>query len=163
MKKLINALFLLIATSTVAWAAIGGTPLSLPPGSIIQFAGPACPAGYLDMPTAAANISRGTYGALFQAIGTAWGAGDGSTTFGSPWLAADYALVQENANIATATTGVIKAHTHTLSIYGAAEAVSPTLTNGGTSAANPGTATTASTGGTANLAAGIRVSFCVKT
>jgi len=55
-----------------------------PPGAIMAFAGTSAPTGWL-----AANgalVSRTTYAALFAAIGTTWGAGDGSTTFGLPDL-----------------------------------------------------------------------------
>ena len=46
------------------------------------------PAGYLACtgPSAGAAYSRTTYAALYAAIGTSWGAGDGSTTFNAPLL-----------------------------------------------------------------------------
>ena len=43
------------------------------------------PQGFLSCDGSA--ISRSTYGALFTAIGTAYGAGDGSTTFNLPTAA----------------------------------------------------------------------------
>lgn len=54
----------------------------LPAGSITQYAGASAPAGWLLMYGQA--ISRVTYKALFDAIGTVYGAGDGSTTFNVP-------------------------------------------------------------------------------
>ena len=63
------------------WAAAGG---SAPAGSIIQFAGAAAPTGWLLADGTA--VSRTTYAALFSAISTAYGAGDGSTTFNVPDL-----------------------------------------------------------------------------
>lgn len=57
-------------------------PVSLPAGSISPFAGATAPDGWLFMYGQA--VSRATYGALFLAIGTAFGAGDGSTTFNLP-------------------------------------------------------------------------------
>ena len=53
-----------------------------PPGSMIAFAGKAIPEGWLLCN--GALVSRTTYAKLFAAIGTAWGAGDGSTTFKLP-------------------------------------------------------------------------------
>ena len=55
---------------------------SSPTGSVIMFAGSTAPTGYLLCDGSA--ISRTTYSALFNAIGTAYGAGDGSTTFNLP-------------------------------------------------------------------------------
>lgn len=128
-----------------------------PVGTIIDFAGTSAPTGYLACPTSATNVSRTTYAALFAAIGTTWGAGDGSTTFGLPWFPADYTAVQANANVGTPTTGDVKAHTHTA--YGGTNQV-PSLGPGATIGV-PGS-TTGSTGGSANLAAGHRVLKCVK-
>jgi microcystin-dependent protein len=51
-------------------------------GDIILFGGTALPAGYLFCDGSA--VSRTSYANLFAAIGTAWGAGDGSTTFNIP-------------------------------------------------------------------------------
>jgi microcystin-dependent protein len=56
----------------------------LPAGAIMPFAMNSAPSGWL-----AANglaVSRTTYAALFAAIGTTYGAGDGSTTFALPDL-----------------------------------------------------------------------------
>lgn len=55
-----------------------------PPGTIAAFGGDTAPEGYLLCDGAA--VSRGTYADLFAAIGTAWGEGDGSTTFNLPDL-----------------------------------------------------------------------------
>lgn len=52
------------------------------PGSIRHYAGAGLPAGFLDCNGAA--INRTTYSALFAAIGTVYGAGNGSTTFNLP-------------------------------------------------------------------------------
>lgn len=56
----------------------------LPAGFVIAFAANSAPSGYLLCNGAA--ISRTTYGTLFAAIGTTYGAGDGSTTFNLPNL-----------------------------------------------------------------------------
>jgi microcystin-dependent protein len=51
-------------------------------GMIADFAGPTAPSGWLICD--GRLVSRTTYSKLFLAIGTNWGAGDGSTTFGLP-------------------------------------------------------------------------------
>lgn len=127
------------------------------PGTIIEYSGTTAPAGYLLCPTAATNISRTTYAALFAAIGTTWGVGDGATTFGMPYFPADYAAIQANSNVGTSYVGQVIAHSHTYGNGGIAGSGFPVLTNG--LATNQ---PTSSTGGAANLAAGIRVLRCVK-
>ncbi|MDY6323009.1 MAG: phage tail protein [Succinivibrio sp.] len=54
----------------------------LPAGVIIPFAGTSVPSGYLLCN--GALVSRTTYADLFAAVGTLYGAGDGSTTFQLP-------------------------------------------------------------------------------
>lgn len=53
-------------------------------GSIALFSGSSIPTGYLLCDGSA--LSRTVYAELFSAIGTAWGEGDGSTTFNLPDL-----------------------------------------------------------------------------
>lgn len=53
-----------------------------PSGTMIAFAGKSVPDGWLLCN--GALVSRTTYAKLFAAIGTVWGAGDGSTTFKLP-------------------------------------------------------------------------------
>lgn len=60
------------------------TMLNVPVGTVIDFAGPTAPDGYLECDGSA--ISRTTYPILFSIIGTSWGTGDGSTTFNLPDL-----------------------------------------------------------------------------
>jgi len=56
--------------------------MAMPCGAILDYAGPNPPPGWLACD--GRQISRTTYSELFAAIGTAWGAGDGSTTFNLP-------------------------------------------------------------------------------
>lgn len=55
---------------------------NLPVGSILAFAGSTAPEGYLMCD--GSNVSRTTYGELFNVIGTTYGQGDTTTTFGLP-------------------------------------------------------------------------------
>lgn len=57
---------------------------STPTGTILPFAGNTIPSGFLACNGAA--VSRTTYSALFSAIGTTYGSGDGSSTFNVPQL-----------------------------------------------------------------------------
>ena len=56
----------------------------LPVGSVIPFAGPIVPEGWLLCD--GSEVSRILYADLFVVIGTSWGAGEGSTTFHLPDL-----------------------------------------------------------------------------
>ena len=140
--------------------ANGGS--TVPVGTIISFAGTSPPTGFLTCPIAQTNISRTTYAALFAVIGTLWGAGDGSTTFGMPWFPADYVAGQANANVGTQTVGVVLAHVHD---YVRIPAGSGTVAAGAVFGASFSTVQTTNqnpAGGSANLAAGARVLKCVK-
>lgn len=66
--------------------AVPGSDYQIPiaPGSMIDYGGPTAPSGWLLCDGSA--ISRSTYSALFTAIGTTWGVGDGLTTFNVPDL-----------------------------------------------------------------------------
>lgn len=71
----------------------------LPIGTILPFAGGTIPYGFLA--TNGAAISRTTYSALFSAIGTTYGSGDGSTTFNLP-------LIEDNRFLEFASTAGTK-------------------------------------------------------
>jgi len=108
-----------------------------------------------------AAVSRTTYAALFAAIGTIHGAGNGTTTFNVPNIPSDYTTDQANANVGTLTTGENKAHTHTTNTYGPAAAPSgfPGYDGSGQAAVAP---VIDSSGGAANLPAGVRVLKCIR-
>lgn len=132
--------------------------LLCPPGTILPFAGSTVPAGFLEVPTTATNVSRTTYARLFAAIGTLWGAGDGSTTFGLPWIPSDYTLLQAGVGaVGSATVGEVIAHTHTQ--YGHSNYAG---FNEPGSVPRIGITDTGSTGGPFNKAAGRRVKYMVK-
>ncbi|PTR17508.1 tail collar domain [Nitrosospira sp. Nsp2] len=141
-------------------------PAGAPVGSFLLYAGSSPPAGYLTCPTTLTNISRTTYATLFTAIGTTWGVGDSSTTFGLPWFASGYAILQANPSVTLegvgkATAGDNLAHTHT---YADVDNTGSVSTGGSwiNSVGNLTTKTSSSSGGSANLAAGARVLICIK-
>lgn len=71
-----------ICTTWSDWSGIAWLSDANPPGTIIMYAANTTPDGYLLCDGRA--VSRTTYAELFTAIGTTWGAGDGSTTFNLP-------------------------------------------------------------------------------
>ncbi len=65
----------------VSTVIVPSSPL-MPAGTVLDFAGGTVPVGFLACNGAA--VSRSTYSDLYNAIGTVWGIGDGSTTFNLP-------------------------------------------------------------------------------
>ncbi len=72
------------ANVTLAKLAAAVQALLVPTGAVSPYAGTTEPTGWLFC--RGQTISRTTYAALFAAIGTTYGAGDGSTTFALPDL-----------------------------------------------------------------------------
>jgi microcystin-dependent protein len=62
--------------------------LDTPAGAVQAFAMTTVPGGWLECD--GSNVSRTTYAVLFAAIGTTFGSGDGSTTFGLPDLRGEF-------------------------------------------------------------------------
>jgi microcystin-dependent protein len=94
------------------------TPTDMTPaGTIIWSARNTAPTGYLKANGAA--ISRTTYATLFSAIGTTFGAGDGSTTFNVPDLRGEFARgwddgrgIDTGRTFGSAQASANLAHTH---------------------------------------------------
>lgn len=113
-----------------ASAAAGASALALkllPTGMLYPYAGTGAPLGSLLCDGSA--VSRTTYANLFSAIGTTWGAGNGSTTFNLPNLkgrtliGAGLASSGTNYNIGSVggeekhqlTQSEMPSHSHTIS------------------------------------------------
>lgn len=120
----------------------------IPSGTILPFGGASVPGNFLLCD--GSNVSRTTYARLFAIIGTAYGAGDGSTTFGLPDL-------QDRVPLGKGTNN------STLGTETGSAAASSVITNassntgtGNTGTGNTGTGTT----GTANTgnSAGVQTS-----
>lgn len=97
--------------------SVGGSGL-FPPGVILEFGGISAPTGFLMCDGAAVN--RTTFASLFASIGTAYGAGDGSTTFNVPNRvnrvgvgAGGLYARGSTGGAATETTSSAGAHNHT--------------------------------------------------
>jgi microcystin-dependent protein len=87
------------------------------PGSVVFFAMNTAPTGYLK--ANGSLVSRATYAALFAAIGTTYGAGDGSTTFTLPDLRGEFVRgwddgrgVDSGRVFGSAQAQEIQSHTH---------------------------------------------------
>lgn len=80
----ITELFYRDSAGTITQITQNGNILGRIVGEIVAVAITGTPAGYL--PCDGAAVSRTTYASLFAAIGTTWGAGNGSTTFNVPNL-----------------------------------------------------------------------------
>lgn len=97
-----------------AWADLSPGTIT---GSITAYAGSSVPSGYLECD--GSNVSRATYSALFTAISTTWGSGDGSTTFTLPDLRRKTIVGSGGTGTATLGNSVGNsggAETHTLAL-----------------------------------------------
>jgi microcystin-dependent protein len=83
------------ALSTANAAQSTANSVLTPPGTVQFYAADSAPAGYLK--ANGALINRTTYANLFAAIGTTFGAGDGSTTFAVPDLRGEFARGWDDA------------------------------------------------------------------
>ena len=95
-------------------------PQAVPTGSVHMMATTTAPSGYLKCNGAA--ISRSTYAALFAIIGTAHGAGDGSSTFNVPDLRGEFVRgwddgrgIDSGRNFGTSQSDNNKQHNHSAS------------------------------------------------
>jgi microcystin-dependent protein len=115
------------AAGTITQAALATAVQQqlVPTGTVLPFAGAAPPTGWLLADGTA--VSRTTYSALFTAIGTQFGAGDGSTTFNVPDMrgrvavgqsaAADVSVQARGANEGLAVASRRPYHVHTVASH----------------------------------------------
>lgn len=139
-----------------------------PPGLVGAFARNSAPSGWLK--ANGALVSRTTYAALFAAIGTTFGVGDGSTTFGLPDLRGEFIRgwddgrgIDSGRVFGTAQADELKSHAHTTNILTALR------TNGGVvnyetavGSNSFGAVVINSTGGSETRARNIALLYCIK-
>jgi microcystin-dependent protein len=138
-----------------------------PAGAVMAFAMNSTPSGWLAAD--GSNVNRTTYAALFSAIGTTYGVGDGSTTFALPDLRG-YFVRGSGTNSDGTEAGTfgakqadeLEAHTHTVSDTNTVS--NGTFGVGGLSPYPQGsiTRTTSSTGGTETRPKNIAMLYCIK-
>lgn len=97
-------------------------PEMIPAGTVFMYAGATVPTGYLRGNGAA--VSRTTYAALFAAIGTRYGAGDGSTTFNLPEVRGEFPRFWDDSRgvdpgrvLGSRQEDMLKSHRHQLNIF----------------------------------------------
>lgn len=90
----------------------------VPAGMVMHFAGASAPSGWLVCDGSA--VARADYADLFSAIGTVYGAGDGSTTFNLPDLRGEFLRgldsgrgVDADRALGSVQGEAYKSHTHT--------------------------------------------------
>jgi microcystin-dependent protein len=139
----------------------------VPAGAVQAFAMNSAPSGWLAADGTA--VSRATYAALFAAIGTTYGAGDGSTTFTLPDLRGYFVRGSGTNSDGTAAgtfgakqADALKTHTHSYSKNTGGNSVTggpSTISDGETSAntGNPSTGTSDET-----RPKNIAMLYCVK-
>jgi microcystin-dependent protein len=132
-------------------------------GQVATFAMSTAPSGWLK--ANGATVSRTTYAALFTAIGTTFGAGDGSTTFLLPDLRGEFARgwddgrgIDSGRAFGSAQADEFKSHTHT-----ATRPLSTAAAGSGAFGSTVDTAgTTGSTGGSETRPRNIALLACIK-
>ena len=146
----------------------GGTGLTdgsnlLPPGIVGEFARNTAPTGWLKANGAA--IPRTTYAALFAAIGTTFGAGNGTTTFNVPDLRGEFIRgwddgrgVDSGRAFGSAQSGAVESHTHSTPFAN----VDGRYTATGSGGTAGGTTSTGATGGTETRPRNVALLACVK-
>ena len=136
---------------------------SVPAGTVIYHAANAAPTNFIKANGAA--VSRTAYSALFTAIGTTFGTGDGSTTFNVPDLRGEFMRGWDDARgidasrvFGSAQADELKSHTHSYS-----RAAQNNRADGGSSSMTGyGTNTTGATGGSETRPRNIAMLACIK-
>ena len=148
--------------------ANGGTGLAdgsnlLPPGIVGEFARNTAPTGWLKANGAA--VSRTTYAALFAAIGTTFGVGDGSTKFTLPDLRGEFIRgwddgrgVDSGRVFGSAQADEFESHQHT--VYAAAGSFSGAV--GVAGGVLVGATGSGSAGGTETRPRNVSLLYCIK-
>ena len=131
-----------------SWAVVAASAVAIlppPPGIVSAFAGASAPAGWLICD--GSTVSRTTYSALFAAIGTVYGAGDGSSTFKIPDLRGEFVRgldagrgVDASRALGSSQSSANLSHSHGGSVSGGSHGHDGTISNstgGGTTNAQP--------------------------
>jgi microcystin-dependent protein len=148
-----------LATTAFVDAAVN---VATPAGAVMAFAMNAAPDGWLKCNGAA--ISRTTYAKLYLAIGTTFGAGDGSTTFNLPDLRGEFVRGWDDARGVDASRGfgsaqadMFKSHTHDIPA-----GTSTFQTAAGSVWVNGSAKQTGATGGSETRPRNIALLYCIK-
>lgn len=111
-----KAIYTYNGTTLIGVGSSGAGGESIPVGSILAFAGSTAPEGYLMCD--GSNVSRTANNELFNVIGTTYGTGDGSTTFGVPNIKGKVLVMLDTSQTEFDTLGetggskYLQKHTH---------------------------------------------------
>ena len=161
--------------ANTAWITIGELNQTLntfsggtPAGAITAFAMSTAPSGWLKCNGQA--VSRTTYAALFSAIGTTYGSGDGTTTFTLPDLRGEFIRgwddsrgVDSGRTMGSTQADELESHDHGFTNFLAPDGVGGSRwaftnnDNQGTSALR-----TDATGGTETRPRNVALNYCIK-
>jgi len=143
----------------------GGTPA----GAVTAFAMSTAPSGWLKCNGAA--VSRTTYAALFSAIGTTYGSGDGSTTFNLPDLRGEFVRgwddsrgVDSGRTMGSTQADELKSHNHFIDLQSTDEdgfAYQARFSRSSSSLANFDVYTD-NTGGDETRPRNVALNYCIK-
>lgn len=145
----------------MSYFAPSSATASLPSGTIVAFAGATAPAGWFICD--GSQKDRSTYSALFAVIGTAYGVGNGSSTFNLPDMRQKFPMGQAASGtgaILGATGGSIDhthAHNHTPSVTVANASGHSHSFSGGSATTGGPTGGNAAASGSGNNAGGQHV------
>lgn len=183
-----NAVTLLYDSARGAFHLINQPVQAIPPGAIWMFGMNTAPAGWLACDGSA--VSRAVYAGLFAAVGTTFGAGNGTTTFNVPpngyfprmWNGSGSGIDPSRV-FGSTQTDAFKSHTHTANVtdpghvhtvsgaanIGSSGTVSIAAALPNTATQNTSTVTTGitvsntSTGGTETRPQNLALLFAIKT
>jgi microcystin-dependent protein len=136
-------------------------------GQVATFAMSTAPTGWLKANGAA--VSRTTYAALFTAVGTTYGAGDGSTTFNLPDLRGEFVRgwddgrgVDSGRAIGSAQDDALRSHTHTTRYESSALYTPGSGGRYGTTSGSAAPEPTSATGGAETRPRNVALLACIK-
>lgn len=150
-----------------SWSSIKNKPsnFDVQAGTVAWFAAASSPTGWIKANGAA--LSRSTYATLFAAIGTTYGAGNGSTTFNVPDLRGEFMRSLDDGRGVDGGRGLgsfqaddFKSHSHTLTLADGAGWQYPFRGTAG--AVNSGFGGVAATGGAETRPRNIALLACIK-
>lgn len=156
-----------LTNKTYVDAQVATAVARMPPGVVSMHAANTAPTGWLECDGAA--VSRTTYAALFTAIGTTWGSGDGSTTFNVPDLRGEFVRGWDHGKgtdtgraFASAQADEFKSHVHAQRGAGPSGANTTAQYSTNLTATGDQLTNTAATGGTETRPRNIALMFIIK-
>lgn len=159
LSKPSNAQLLLAIKTLIAGA--------VPAGKLSPFARVTAPTGWLECNGSA--VSRTAYSALFAAIGTTFGAGDGSMTFLLPDLRGEFVRgwdhdrgVDAGRAFGSSQGDALASHTHPLDNRILTEGIAGVGLGGSTSGESAALAATGATGGSETRPRNVAMLWCIK-